>query len=123
MKQNGQRRGISGQDDQLADSTIERLSGLVGSFLVLLVVGSLLDKIENLLGESLIGLGPSGGVVLGHDALSRCMRSGYSKGSLLSSPEVGFLEPLVYYDKCGDAICRRTLLCSPWWIGGGVLWW
>ena len=76
MKQNGQRRGISGQDDQLADSTIERLSGLVGSFLVLLVVGSLLDKIENLLGESLIGLGPSGGVVLGHDALSRCMRSG-----------------------------------------------
>jgi len=32
----------------------------------LTVVGSLLDEVKDLLGESLIGLGPGGAVVFGH---------------------------------------------------------
>jgi hypothetical protein len=42
-----------------------RLGGLVGSLLQLAVVGCLLDEIEDLLAESLVGLGPRGAVV-GH---------------------------------------------------------
>jgi len=87
---------VGGQDDKLRDTTVQGLSGLVGTLLQLPVVSGLLHKIEDptqnlsvfhtqfcniascatllhkgiwsclLLRESLIGLGPCGGVVFGH---------------------------------------------------------
>ena len=62
VEQDGEGAGVSGEDDDLADTAVEGLGGLVGALLELAVVGSLLDKIKNLLGESLISLGPRGAV-------------------------------------------------------------
>lgn len=82
MQENGKRGGIRRKDDQLADTTVESLGSLVGTLLelrrvsmvtptdrensYLAVMSRLLNEIEDLLGESLIGLGPRCGVVLGH---------------------------------------------------------
>lgn len=42
---------VSGHDDELADTTVQGLGSLVGTLLELLVVRSLLDEIEDLVGE------------------------------------------------------------------------
>lgn len=52
--------GVGGEDDDLGDSAVEGLGGLVGALLELAVVSSLLDEIEDLLGQSLISLWPRG---------------------------------------------------------------
>jgi hypothetical protein len=43
VKQDGQWGGVGREDDQLADTTVEGLGGLVGSLLQLAVVCSLLN--------------------------------------------------------------------------------
>jgi hypothetical protein len=66
VEKDSKRGGVGGEDDQLADTTVEGLGGLVGTLLQLPVVGRLLNEIKNLLRQSLVGLGPCGAVVLGH---------------------------------------------------------
>ena len=66
VQQNGQRSGISSEDDNLGDTTVEGLGGLVGTLLQLAVVGGLLDQVEDVLGQGGVGDGPGGGVVLRH---------------------------------------------------------
>lgn len=46
--------GVGGHDDELGDTTVEGLGGLVGSLLELAVVGGLLSQVEDLLGEGCI---------------------------------------------------------------------
>lgn len=58
MQQNSQRAGISSEDDDLGCSTVQSFRGLVRAFLQLLVVRSLLDDIEDVLGEGFVGDGP-----------------------------------------------------------------
>lgn len=89
MEQDGKRGGVGGKDNQLGDTAVEGLGGFVGTLLQLTVVSRLLNEIEDLLGKSLIGLGPCGGVVFGHFDF-RVEEKGLI-GSLLSSPEGGFL--------------------------------
>lgn len=60
VEQNGEGAGVSSKDDDLADTAVEGLGSLVGTLLELAVVSSLLDEIEDLLGESLISLRPRG---------------------------------------------------------------
>lgn len=43
VKKNCQRRGISGEDDELGDTTVEGLGGLVGALLELVVVAGLVQ--------------------------------------------------------------------------------
>ena len=42
---------VGSHDNELADTTVESLGSLVGTLFELLVVGSLLDEIEDLVGE------------------------------------------------------------------------
>lgn len=58
MQQNSQRAGISSEDDDFRGSAVESLGRFVGAFLQLLVVRSLLDDIEDVLGEGFVGDGP-----------------------------------------------------------------
>lgn len=57
MEENLEGLGVGGHDDELGDTTVEGLGGLVGSLLELAVVRRLLNKIEDLLGEGGIGQG------------------------------------------------------------------
>jgi hypothetical protein len=66
VEEDGKGRGVGSEDDQFTDSAVERLRSLVGALLKLAVVCSLLDEVEDLLGEGLVGLGPCCGVVFGH---------------------------------------------------------
>ena len=66
MEKDGQRSGVGGEDDNLRDTSVEGLGGLVGTLLELAVVAGLLHKVEDLLGEGLVGDGPCGGFG-GHD--------------------------------------------------------
>lgn len=61
VEKDGQRGGVGGQDDDLRDTSVEGLGGLVGTLLQLAVVAGLLHEVEDLLGESLVGDGPCGG--------------------------------------------------------------
>jgi hypothetical protein len=94
-----------------------RLGGLVGSLLQLAVVGRLLDEIEDLLAESLVGLGPRGAVV-GHCRFGCGGGLGWNKGSLLSSPEGGFLQRSVCV-RVGARYCSVAVLQGQW-AGGDV---
>lgn len=58
MQQNRQRAGISSEHDELRRSTIQGLCGLVRAFLDLAVVSCLLDEVEDVLGQGLVGDGP-----------------------------------------------------------------
>lgn len=58
MQQNSQGAGISSEDDDLGCSAVQCLCGFVGAFLQLLVVRSLLDDVEDVLGEGFVGDGP-----------------------------------------------------------------
>lgn len=55
MEEDGERGSIGGEDDDLGDTSIQGLCGLVGTLLQLAVVGGLLDDVENFLGESYEG--------------------------------------------------------------------
>jgi hypothetical protein len=66
VQQNGQRSSVGSEDDNLSNTTVEGLGGLVGTLLQLTVVGGLLDQIEDVLGQGGVGDGPGGGVVLRH---------------------------------------------------------
>ena len=58
MEEDSQRRGIGGKDDYFGGTTVEGFGGLVGALLELLVVGGLLDDIEDLLCKGFISDGP-----------------------------------------------------------------
>jgi hypothetical protein len=58
MEEDGERGGVGGEDDDLRDTTVEGLGGLVGTLLQLTVVAGLLDDVEDLLGEGRVGNGP-----------------------------------------------------------------
>ena len=58
MEQDSERGGVGGEDNDLRDTTVEGLGGLVGALLQLAVVGSLLDEVKDFLRKSLVGLGP-----------------------------------------------------------------
>lgn len=58
MEEDGERGGVSGEDDDLGDTAVERLGRLVGALLQLTVVAGLLDDVEDLLGEGRVGNGP-----------------------------------------------------------------
>lgn len=62
VEEDGQRGGVGGEDDDLRDTSVEGLGGLVGTLLQLAVVAGLLHEVEDLLGESLVGDGPCGGL-------------------------------------------------------------
>lgn len=47
MQQNLQRLSIGGHDDQVRDTSVQGLGGLVGALLELLVVRGLLDQIQD----------------------------------------------------------------------------
>ena len=66
MQENLDGLGVSGHDDELRDTTVEGLGGLVGSLLELSQVGGLLDNVQNLLGEGSVGEGEGLGVGLRH---------------------------------------------------------
>lgn len=55
VEEDGQWSGVGSEDDDLGDSAVEGLGGLVGALLQLAVVGCLLDDIEDLLGKGRIG--------------------------------------------------------------------
>jgi len=58
---------VGGQDNHFADTTVERLGGLVGSLFDLLVIGSLLDEIQQ--GNGKVGIG-QGKCFFRHDCSS-----------------------------------------------------
>ena len=85
VEQDGEGAGVSGEDDDLADTAVKGLGGLVGALLELAVVSSLLDKIKDLLGESLISLRPrSAAMKVSHgqnrNAVGAC-ESSFQRGS------------------------------------------
>lgn len=59
MEEDGERGGVSGEDDDLGDTAVEGLGRLVGALLQLTVMAGLLDNVEDLLGEGRVGDGPS----------------------------------------------------------------
>ena len=65
VEQNLNRLGVSGHDDELGNTTVKSLGGLVSALLQLLVVGGLLDQVHNGVGKSGIGKGPGFGVDFG----------------------------------------------------------
>lgn len=46
MEQDGQGRGVGGEDDDLGDTAVEGLGGFVGALFQLAVVGGLLDEVD-----------------------------------------------------------------------------
>lgn len=55
MEKDRKRGSVGCEDDYFGDTSIQGLCGLVGTLLQLTIVGSLLDDIEDLLGESCRG--------------------------------------------------------------------
>lgn len=70
VQQDGQRRTVRGQDDNLSNPPIERLRRLIGAFLEKSCVGALLHQVEEFGVQGLVCAGPGGGCVLlvGHYA-------------------------------------------------------
>ncbi len=64
MEEDGQWSGVGSEDDDLGDTAVEGLGGLVGTLLQLAVVGSLLDDVEDLLGEVGVGDWPGWGMLV-----------------------------------------------------------
>lgn len=60
MEENGEGYGVGGENDQLRNTAVQRLGGLVGTLLQLAEVGSLLNHVEDLLLKGSIGQGPGG---------------------------------------------------------------
>lgn len=58
MQEDGERCGVSGQDDDFRSAAVEGLGCFVGSLLQLPVVAGLLDEVEDGLRQSLIREGP-----------------------------------------------------------------
>lgn len=59
MEEDRKRGGVGGEDDDFRDTSVQGLGGLVGALLQLAGVRGLLDDVEDLLGESCVGDGPS----------------------------------------------------------------
>lgn len=59
MEENLEGSGVGSHNDELGDTTVEGLGGLVGTLLELAVVGGLLDEVEDGLGEGRVGEGES----------------------------------------------------------------
>ena len=55
--------GVGGKHDQVCESSVQALSGLVGALLELLVKHGLVAEIEDLLLHLVVGLGPSAGLL------------------------------------------------------------
>lgn len=66
VKDNSEGAGVGGHDDKLGGTTVEGLGALVGTLLQLTVVSGLLHKVEEALGEGLIGDGPRCASIFGH---------------------------------------------------------
>jgi hypothetical protein len=62
MKKNLERFSVSSHDDDVRDTAVQSLGGLVGTFLELLVVGCALDKVHESYGELRISEGVGLGV-------------------------------------------------------------
>jgi hypothetical protein len=65
VEQNLNGLGVGSHDNELGNTTVEGLGGLVGSLLELLVVRGLLNQIHDRVGKSGIGKGPGFGVDFG----------------------------------------------------------
>lgn len=59
VEKNGERGSVCCEDNDLRDTTVQGLGSLVGSLLQLTEVGRLLNNVEDFLGQSRIGDGPS----------------------------------------------------------------
>jgi len=68
VQQDLERLGVGGHDDELADSAVQRLGGLVGALLELAVVRRLLDYVQDLLRERRVGEGEGCGSNVSLDA-------------------------------------------------------
>lgn len=55
VKKNFKRFGISGHHNQISDASVQGLGGFVSTFLQLLVILSLLNKVKNCYGQFRIG--------------------------------------------------------------------
>ena len=55
MEKDLERSGVGREDDEVSESSGESLGGFVGSLLHLLVMGSLLNELKDLVAESSIG--------------------------------------------------------------------
>jgi len=62
MEEDSKRLSVSGHDDEVGDTTVEGLGGLVGSLLQLLVVVGRLNKLEDVVGELSISEGEGFGI-------------------------------------------------------------
>ncbi len=87
MENDLNRRGISSHDNELRDTTVQGLGGLVSTLLKLAQMGGLLDNVEDLLGEVSVSEGESTGVRSRHYNSSSRLVEGdcswmRSKGSL-----------------------------------------
>lgn len=69
-----QRLSISSHDNELGDTTVQRLGGLVGALAELLVVTGLLDEVEDGVGEGGVGEGGCFLVGLQRHAADNCIQ-------------------------------------------------
>ena len=67
VKKDLQRLSISSHDDQVRDTTVKSLGGLVGTLLQLFVVGSLLNEVQNGNSQLRVCQGVCFRINLGHD--------------------------------------------------------
>jgi hypothetical protein len=58
VEQDGERSGVSSQNDDLRHTAVEGLGGFVGALFELAVMRGLLDKVKDFLGEGCVGNGP-----------------------------------------------------------------
>jgi hypothetical protein len=83
MKKDFKRVSVSSHDDKIRDTTVKSLGGLVGTLLELLVVGGLLNKVEDCDSQIRISQGVSLGVNFTHFLLG--VKNGEDKMSQLVS--------------------------------------
>ena len=88
MEEDGQRRGVGGQDDDFRNATVESLGRFVGTLLQLAVVRGLLDEVEDFLREGLVGDGPGGGLIGHFGGLCGVCEIGSSAAARQGSPEL-----------------------------------
>lgn len=58
--------GVGSHDDEFRDTAVEGLGGFVGTLAELLVVGGLLNEVQDAVGEGVVSEGVSFGVGSGH---------------------------------------------------------
>jgi len=101
VEQNLQRFTVSCENHKLSLTSVQGLGGLIGPLPQLLVVGCLLDQVQDLGGESLLSKGVGLGVhLVSHVADGGVLGDGYEEfveASLLSSLRHCFTEDLWKY--------------------------